>query len=169
MIRLRNVLPACRQPNRPIAERLIEAPINYADKVPTVSLNGGIVDFTLAATLTEVLEDGTRRQRVIVVADIEMPRATATSLRDLLDRLSWRRNRRSVALIKFGSLREFRQRLPRWRCRARKPQHHRIVDRPLADIPKQRAGGHSRRRQFPAGPVAIFPACGPETCPSVRA
>ena len=32
--------------------------------------------------------------------------------------------------------------------RTRKPQHHRIVDRPLADIPKQRAGGHSRRRQF---------------------
>ena len=75
------------KPNRPSAERLIEAPINYADKVPTVSLNGGIVDFTLAATLTEVLEDDTRRQRLIVVAAIKMPLATATSLRDLLDKI----------------------------------------------------------------------------------
>ena len=50
------------KPNRPSAERLIEAPIIYADKVPTVSLNSGIVDLTLAATLTEVLEDDTRQQ-----------------------------------------------------------------------------------------------------------
>jgi hypothetical protein len=41
----------------------------------------------LAATLTEVLEDDTRRQRLIVVADIKMPLATATSLRDLLDKI----------------------------------------------------------------------------------
>ena len=76
------------KPNRPSAERLIEAPIIYADKVPTVSLNSGIVDLTLAATLTEVLEDDdTRRQRLIVVADIKMPLATATSLRDLLDKI----------------------------------------------------------------------------------
>ena len=76
------------KPNRPSAERLIEAPIIYADKVPTVSLNSGIVDLTLAATLTEVLEDGdTRRQRLIVVAAIKMPLATATSLRDLLDKI----------------------------------------------------------------------------------
>ena len=75
------------KPNRPSAERLIEAPIIYADKVPTVSLNSGIVDLTLAATLTEVLEDDTRRQRLIVVADIKMPLATATALRDLLDKI----------------------------------------------------------------------------------
>ena len=74
------------KPNRPSAERLIEAPIIYADKVPAVSLNSGIVD-TLAATLTEVLEEDTRRQRLIVVADIKMPLATATSLRDLLDKI----------------------------------------------------------------------------------
>ena len=47
--------------------------------------------------------------------------------------------------------------------RTRKPQHHRIVDRPLADIPKQRAGGHSRRRQFASQRGQRFPACGPET------
>jgi hypothetical protein len=75
------------KPNRPTAERLIEAPIIYADKVPTASLNSGIVDLTLAATLTEVLEDDTRRQRLIVVADLKMPLATATSLRDLLDKI----------------------------------------------------------------------------------
>ena len=75
------------KPNRPSAERLIEAPIIYADKVPTVSLNSGIVNLTLAATLTEVTEDDTRRQRLIVVADIKMPLATATSLRDLLDKI----------------------------------------------------------------------------------
>ena len=68
------------KPNRPSAERLIEAPIIYADKVPTVSLNSGIVDLTLAATLTEVLEDDTRRQRLIVVADIKMPLATAAEI-----------------------------------------------------------------------------------------
>ena len=47
--------------------------------------------------------------------------------------------------------------------RARKPQHHRIVDRPLADIPKQRAGGHSRRRHLAGQRRHDFPACGPET------
>ena len=75
------------KPNRPSAERLIEAPIIYADKVPTVSLNSGIVDLTLAATLIEVLEDDTRRKRLIVVADIKMPLAAATSLRDLLEKV----------------------------------------------------------------------------------
>ena len=35
-------------------------------KVPAVSLNSGIVDLTLAATLIEVLEDDTRRKRLIV-------------------------------------------------------------------------------------------------------
>ena len=75
------------KPNRPSAERLIEAPIIYADQVPAVSLNSGIVDLTLAATLIEVLEDDTRRKRLIVVADIKMPLATATSLRDLLDKI----------------------------------------------------------------------------------
>ena len=75
------------KPNRPSAERLIEAPIIYADMVPAVSLNSGIVDLTLAATLIEVLEDETRRKRLIVVADIKMPLATATALRDLLDKI----------------------------------------------------------------------------------
>ena len=74
------------KPNRPSAERLIEAPIIHADKIPAVSLNGGIVDLTLA-TLIEVLEDENRRQRLIVVADIKMPLATATALRDLLDKI----------------------------------------------------------------------------------
>lgn len=50
-------------------------------------LNSGIVDLTLAATLIEVLKDDTRRQRLIVVADIKMPLATATSLRGLLDKI----------------------------------------------------------------------------------
>jgi hypothetical protein len=49
--------------------------------------NSGIVDLTLAATLTEVLEDDTRRQRLVVVADLKMPLATAASLRDLLDKV----------------------------------------------------------------------------------
>ena len=73
--------------NRPSAERLIEAPIIYADKVPAVSLTSGMVDLTLASTLIEVLQDDTRRQRLIVVADIKMPLATAAALRDLLDKI----------------------------------------------------------------------------------
>lgn len=75
------------KPDRPTAERLIEAPIIYADTVPTLSLNSGIVDLTLAATLTQVLDDDSRRKRLIVVADVKMPLATAISLRDLLDKL----------------------------------------------------------------------------------
>lgn len=67
-------------------ERLIEAPIIYADNVPTVSLNAGIADLTLAATLTEVL-DGKQRKRSIVVADIKMPRATAIALYDMLGKI----------------------------------------------------------------------------------
>ena len=47
--------------------------------------------------------------------------------------------------------------------RTRKPQHHRIIDRPLADIPKQRAVAIRGDGNLPARAVTIFPACGPET------
>jgi len=49
--------------------------------------SGCLPQQTLAATLIEVLEDETRRKRLIVVADIKMPLATATALRDLLDKI----------------------------------------------------------------------------------
>jgi len=69
-----------------IPERLIEAPIIYTDNVPTVALNAGILDLTLAATLTEVVE-GKQRKRSVVVADIKMPRATAVALYDMLGKI----------------------------------------------------------------------------------
>jgi hypothetical protein len=68
-------------------ERLIEAPIIFCDAVPTISVNNGIVDLTLAATLTEVVDDGNQRKRLVVVADLKLPLATATALHDLLGKL----------------------------------------------------------------------------------
>lgn len=76
-----------KKPNRPVAERLIEAPIIYCDTIPIVSLNNGILDVTLAATLTEIEPDGAERKRLVVVADLKMPFATVSSLRDLLDKI----------------------------------------------------------------------------------
>ena len=75
-----------KKPSGPSVERLTEAPIIYCDTIPTVSLNSGIVDLTLAATLTEV-PDGIERKRLVVVADLKMPLSTAISLRDLLDKI----------------------------------------------------------------------------------
>jgi hypothetical protein len=76
-----------KKPSGPSVERLTEAPIIYCDTIPTVSLNSGIVDLTLAATLTEV-PDGIERKRLVVVADLKMPLSTAISLRDLLDKIA---------------------------------------------------------------------------------
>jgi hypothetical protein len=42
---------------------------------------------------------------------------------------------------------KFRDVFPGRAGRTRKPQHHRIIDRPLAYIMEQRTGRHSRRRQ----------------------
>jgi hypothetical protein len=67
-------------------ERLIEAPIIYFDTIPSVSLTQNIVDITLAATLTE-LNDNVQRKRVVVVADLKLSLATATTLRDLLNKI----------------------------------------------------------------------------------
>ena len=66
---------------------MIEAPIIFCDAVPTVFVNNGVVDLTLAATLTEVVDDGNQRKRLVVVADLRLPLATAAVLHDLLGKL----------------------------------------------------------------------------------
>jgi hypothetical protein len=68
------------------AERLIEAPIIFCDSIPTGSVSNGIVDLTLAATLTEVVGEG-KRKRLVVVADLKLPLAAAGSLHNLLGKL----------------------------------------------------------------------------------
>ena len=69
-----------------LVERLTEAPIIYFDTIPTVSLSKNIVDITLAATLTEMNAD-VQRKHLVVVADLKLPLATATTLRDLLNKI----------------------------------------------------------------------------------
>jgi hypothetical protein len=70
----------------PRPERLIEAPIIFADTIPTLSLTAGILDVTLAATLVEII-DGTERKRCVVVADLKMPLPTAAKLHDMLGKI----------------------------------------------------------------------------------
>ena len=47
--------------------------------------------------------------------------------------------------------------------RSRKPQHHRVIDRPLAYIVQQRAGGRPRRRHFSGERGQRRRGLGPET------
>jgi hypothetical protein len=67
-------------------ERLLEAPIIYADAVPKFSVRQNIVSITLAATAVELVSKADASTHLIAVAGLRMTAATALQLRDLLDK-----------------------------------------------------------------------------------
>ena len=67
-------------------ERLLEAPIIYADAVPKFFVREQIISVTLAATAVEVVSKADASTHLVAVADLRMTAATALQLRDLLDK-----------------------------------------------------------------------------------
>jgi hypothetical protein len=67
-------------------ERLLEAPIIYADAVPKFSVRAQILSVTLAVTVGELVSQTDSANHLVAVADLRMTAATAHQLRDLLDK-----------------------------------------------------------------------------------
>jgi hypothetical protein len=95
------------------------------------AFENGKLDLTEAEGLDDLIHADTDRQRRQALRQLKGLRGEQGG-----------QHRASAMDVKFRDV------LSRRAGRTRKPQHHRIVDRPLADIPEQRAGGRSRRRQF---------------------
>jgi hypothetical protein len=68
-------------------ERLLEAPIIYADAVPKFGVRAGILSITLAVTVGEMVSNTNSANHLVAVADLRMTAATALQLRDLLDKV----------------------------------------------------------------------------------
>lgn len=67
-------------------ERLLDAPIIFADAVPKFSIRAGILSITLAVTVGELVSETNSANHLVAVADLRMTAATALQMRGVLDK-----------------------------------------------------------------------------------
>jgi hypothetical protein len=67
-------------------ERLLDAPVIYFDRVPTVGIRGQTFHALLAVHVEE-MTGSTSTDHLVAVANLRFPVGTATQFRDLLDKM----------------------------------------------------------------------------------